>query len=154
PAAGAGEGAGGGTAELAALASGLGAGVWCEGIRARQVLPSAHPSFRLGLPLDTVAIRKALDGADVVLLIGGPFFEEVWYAPGSPLPEGALAIHVESSAERLAHNLAVRVGLVGRPRSVLSAMREDVARSASPAFREAAAKRNDALRALKRHRAR
>src|SRR5215475_13148640 len=96
-------------AELATLASELGAAVWCEGIRARQALPSAHPNFRLGLPFDTVAIRKALDGADVVLLIGGPFFEEVWYAPGSPLPEGALAIHVESSPERLAHNLAVRV---------------------------------------------
>jgi len=139
----------GATAELAALASELGAAVWCEGIRARQALPSAHPNFRLGLPFDTVAIRKALDGADVVLLIGGPFFEEVWYAPGPPLPEGALAIHVESSPERLAHNLAVRVGLVGRPRTALSAMHEGVARAASSAFREAAAKRNDALRALK-----
>lgn len=136
-------------AELATLASELGAAVWCEGIRARQALPSAHPNFRLGLPFDTVAIRKALDGADVVLLIGGPFFEEVWYAPGSPLPEGALAIHVESSPERLAHNLAVRVGLVGCPRAALSVMREGVARTASPAFRKAAAKRNDALRALK-----
>ena len=32
------------------------------------------------------AVRQALDDADVVLLIGGPFFEEVWWAPGSPLP--------------------------------------------------------------------
>ena len=76
-------------AEVAALAERLGAAVWCEGIRMHQVLPSAHPNFRLGLPFDTVAIRKALDGADVVLLVGGPFFEEVWYAPGSPLPPGA-----------------------------------------------------------------
>jgi benzoylformate decarboxylase len=87
-------------AEVAALAEGLGAPVWCEGIRMHQVIPSAHPNFRLGLPFDTVAIRKALDGADVVLLIGGPFFEEVWYAPGSPLPSSAVAIQVESSAER------------------------------------------------------
>ena len=75
--------------EVSALAEQLGAAVWCEGIRAHQVLPSAHPNFRLGLPFDAVAIRKALDGADVVLLVGGPFFEEVWYAPGSPLPPGA-----------------------------------------------------------------
>src|SRR5262245_38058065 len=71
-------------AAVAALAEGLGAAVWCEGIRMHQVMPSAHPNFRLGLPFDTVAIRRVLDGADVVLLIGGPFFEEVWYAPGSP----------------------------------------------------------------------
>ena len=75
--------------EVAALAERLGAAVWCEGIRTHQVLPSAHPNFRLSLPFDTVAIRKALDGADVVLLVGGPFFEEVWYAPGSPCPPSA-----------------------------------------------------------------
>lgn len=135
--------------ELAALADQLGAAVWCEGIHAHQALPSAHPNFRLGLPFDAVAIRKALDGVDVVLLIGGPFFEEVWYAPGSPLPAGAAAIHVESSAERLALNIAVSVGLVSHPRAALSALRESVERAAGPAFREAAARRNNALRALK-----
>ncbi len=135
--------------ELAALAERLGAAVWCEGIRMHQVLPSGHPSFRLGLPFDTVAIRRALDGADVVLLVGGPFFEEVWHAPGSPLPPDARAIHVESSPERLAHNLPVHVGLVGHPRAALGALRAAVEEGAAPAFREAAGRRNDALRSLK-----
>ena len=138
-----------GAAEVAALAEQLGAAVWCEGIRARQVVPSGHPNFRLGLPFDAVAIRRALDGADVVLLVGGPFFEEVWYAPGSPLPEGAAAIQIESSPERLAHNLPVRVGLVSHPRTALSALRAATARGADAAFRDAAAERNRALRALK-----
>ena len=142
-------------AEVAALATELGAAVWCEGIRAQQVLPSGHPNFRLGLPFDTVSIRKALDGADVVLLVGGPFFEEVWYAAGSPLPPDAVAIQVESSPERLAHNLPVRVGLVSQPRAALAALRAAIARDKrnargeSRAFREAAALRNTALRALK-----
>jgi benzoylformate decarboxylase len=116
------------------------------------VLPSAHPNFRLGLPFDADAIRKALDGADVVLLVGGPFFEEVWYAPGSPLPPGAAAIQVESSPERLAHNLPVSVGLVGHPRAALAALRAAIERDKrgqSRAFRDAAAGRNEALRALK-----
>ena len=136
-------------ADVAALAERLGAAVWCEGIRTFQVLPSAHPNFRLGLPFDALAIRKALEGVDVALLVGGPFFEEVWYAPGSPLPAGARAIHVEWSPERLAHNLPVSVGLVGHPRAALSALRAAVDRDAGPAFRESAARRNDALRALK-----
>ncbi len=144
--------------EVAALAEQLGAVVWCEGIRARQVMPTAHPNFRLGLPFDAVAIRGALDGADVVLLVGGPFFEEVWYAPGSPLPPGAAAIQVESAPERLAHNLPVRVGLVSHPRAALAALRAAIERNErngrnergeSRAFRDAAARRNDALRALK-----
>jgi benzoylformate decarboxylase len=139
----------GAAGEVAALAGQLGAAVWCEGIRAQQALPSAHPNFRLALPFDAATIRKALDGADVVLLVGGPFFEEVWYAPGSPLPPGATAIHVESSPERLAHNLPVSVGLVGHPRPALSALRAEIERGAGSAFRDAAARRNDALRALK-----
>jgi benzoylformate decarboxylase len=137
------------TSEVAALAERLGAAVWCEGIRMHQALPSRHPNFRLGLPFDTVAIRKALDGIDVVLLVGGPFFEEVWYAPGSPLPSRTRAIHLESSPERLAHNLPVSVGLVSHPRAGLAALRAAVEHGAGPAFREAAARRNDGLRALK-----
>jgi benzoylformate decarboxylase len=149
PAIVAGDDAAGAAAELSALAELLGAAVWCEGIRAKQVLPSAHANFRLGLPFDTVGIRKALDGADVVLLVGGPFFEEVWYAPGSPLPADAVAIQVEGSPERLAHNIAVSVGLVSDPHAALSALRVAVERSAGPGFRDAAARRNEALRALK-----
>ncbi|HTI54222.1 MAG TPA: thiamine pyrophosphate-binding protein [Verrucomicrobiae bacterium] len=144
-----GDDAAGATAELTALAEQVGAAVWCEGIRAHQVVPSAHPNFRLGLPFDAVAIRRALDDADVVLLVGGPFFEEVWYAPGSPLPPGAAAIQVESSPERLAHNLPVAVGLVSDPRAALAALRGAVERGAPAAFRSAAAGRNEALRALK-----
>jgi benzoylformate decarboxylase len=144
-----GDDAAGAATEVAALAERLGAAVWCEGIRTHQALPSRHPNFRLGLPFDTVAIRKALDGADVVLLVGGPFFEEVWYAPGSPLPSGAKTIHVETSPERLAHNLPVSIGLVGHPRATLAALAAAVERGADPASREAAARRNDGLRALK-----
>ena len=145
----AGDDAAGATRELSALADLLGAAVWCEGIRAQQVLPSAHPNFRSSLPFDAVAIRKALDGADAVLLVGGPFFEEVWYAPGSPLPEGAAAIQVECAPERLAHNLPLEVGIVGDARAALSALRAAVDAGAGPGLREAAARRNDALRSLK-----
>ena len=144
-----GDEAAGATAAVAALAEQLGATVWCEGIRTHQVLPTAHPSFRLGLPFDAAAIRAALGDADVVLLVGGPFFEEVWYASGSPLPPDAVAIQVETAPERLAHNLPVAVGLVSHPRAALAALRAALERAADAATREAAARRNDALRALK-----
>jgi len=135
--------------EVAALAERLGATVWCEGIRTHQVLPSGHPNFRGSLPFDAVAIRKALEGADVVLLVGGPFFEEVWYAPGPPLPVSARVIHVETSPERLAHNLPVSIGLVSDARAGLAALDAAVERGADAAFRAAAARRTEGLRALK-----
>ena len=47
--------------------------------------PSSQP------PTAAASVRRrrdqeALDGADAVLLVGGPFFEEVWFAHGSPSP--------------------------------------------------------------------
>jgi benzoylformate decarboxylase len=148
-----GDDAAGAAADVAALAETLGAAVWCEGIRTHQVLPSAHPSFRGSLPFDTVAIRRALEGTDVVLLVGGPFFEEVWYAPGPPLPAGARVIHVEWAPERLAHNLGVDVGLVAHPRVALAALRAAVERGLDAGIRAGAASRLEAMRALKRQEA-
>jgi benzoylformate decarboxylase len=136
-------------AEVVTLAEVLGAAVWCEGLRLHTALPSAHPNFRLALPFDAAAIRTALDGIDAVLLVGGAFFEEVWHAPGSPLPPGTTVIHIEQAAERLAQNFPVDVGLVGGPRAALSALRAAIERAATPGLREAAARRNEALRALK-----
>src|SRR5262245_11013509 len=81
--------------ELLALAELLGAAVWAEGLRQHVVFPTAHQNYRGGLPFDAAAIRHALDGADGILLVGGPFFEEVWFAPGSPFPPGAAVVQIE-----------------------------------------------------------
>jgi benzoylformate decarboxylase len=135
--------------EVLALAEAIGAPVWCEGIHMHMAVPSTHPNFRLGLPFDVESIRKVLEGSDAVLLVGGLFFEEVWFAPGSPFPEQAALIHVEESISRLAHNHGVHVGLVGHPKAVLHALRGAVEAGAGDPFREAAARRNRALRALK-----
>jgi benzoylformate decarboxylase len=137
------------TSEVIALAERLGAAVWCEAQRMHTGMPTAHPSFRLSLPFDAAAIRKALDGVDTVLLVGGAFFEEVWYAPVSPFPPDASVIHVERSPERLAQNFAVTVGVVGSPRATLQALLAALDRGATPSFRSAAVHRNEALAALK-----
>ncbi len=135
--------------EVLALAESLGAPVWGEGIRMHAAVPSKHANFRLGLPFDAASIRKALDGSDVVLLAGGPFFEEVWFSPGSPFPSQAALIHAEESPGLLAYKHGVHVGLVGQLKPVLHALRVAVEEEASARFREAAARRNQGLRALK-----
>jgi len=136
-------------AEVVALAEALGAAIWTEGIRMHASVPSNHPNFRMALGFDALSIRKALEGADAVLLVGGPFFEEVWFSPGSPFPKGAAVIQVEASAQRLAYNHGVRVGLIGDPKATLAALLADVNGKASAGYREAAARRNQALKSLK-----
>ncbi len=135
--------------EVLALAEALGAPVWCEGIRMHAALPSTHGNFRLALPFEAESIRKALDGSDAVLLVGGPFFEELWFTPGSPFSSQTAVIHVEESPSRLAYNHGVHVGLTGQPKAVLHALRTAVESGASARFREAADGRNQALRRLK-----
>jgi len=137
---------GGAQDELLALAERLGAAVWVEGLRQQLIVPSAHPSCRGALPFDAAAIRKALDGADAVLLVGGPFFEEVWFAPGPPFPPEAALLQIEESPERLSRNFSLRVGLLASPAAGLRALRGAVEGGADPDHRRAAAARNDALR--------
>ncbi len=135
--------------ELLALAELLGASVWVEGLRQHVAFPTSHPSCRGALGFDAPAIRKALDGADAVLLVGGPFFEEVWFGPGSPFPPEAALLQIEDSPDRLSRNFPLRAGLLASPAAGLGALCEAIDRQAGPAFREAAARRNAALRSLK-----
>ena len=135
--------------ELLALAERLGAAVWVEGLRQHVMLPSAHPNYRGALPFDAAAIRKALDGVDTVLLVGGPFFEEVWFTPGSPFIDDAAILQIEDSPERLARNFALRAGLLASPAAGLRALRLAIEREGGSGLSAAAAERNAALRALR-----
>jgi benzoylformate decarboxylase len=136
-------------AELLALAELIGASVWYEGIHMGITFPMSHPNCRLRLGFDGAAVRRALDGVDAVLLVGGTFFEEVWFEPGPALPPGAAVLQIADSAERLAKNFSVRVGLVAHPVHTLRAIRAAIERRIGTAEREAAARRNAEMRASK-----
>lgn len=135
--------------EVVALAEALGAGVYSEGIRQHVAFPSSHPNWRQPLPFDAAAIRAALEGCDAVLLAGGSFFEEVWFAPGSPIPARAAVVQIEESPRRLAPNLPVTVGLITGMKAGLAALLAAIEANADPAFRVAARERNAALAALR-----
>ncbi len=133
---------------LVKLAETMGASVWCEGLHMLNAFPTAHASARLGLPLDTGLVRKLLGDADLVLLAGGPFFEDVWFAAGSPFPAGARVLQIEESPARLGYNHRLEQGAVGDLKAAFE--RLGLALDAAPAaFKAAAAKRNAALAALK-----
>ena len=131
--------------ELVALAELVGAPVWYEGQHHQIDFPTSHPSARVRTPVEAAGLRKAFDGADVILLVGGSFFEEVWFEPGSPFPDDAALIQIDEAPDRLALNFSVRVGLLASPRYALRAIRQAVEAGATPRFREAAAERGRAM---------
>ena len=81
-------------------------------------------------------------------MVGGPFFEEVWYAPEGPFPPGARVLHIEESTERLARNHGLDAGLIAGLRPALEALCAQVEADGSDAFTAAAAERNRRFAAL------
>ncbi|MDP1839757.1 MAG: thiamine pyrophosphate-binding protein [Reyranella sp.] len=134
---------------LVTLVEKLGASVWFEGLRGQNSFPTDHPAARGTLAFDAPGIAKQLADNDLVLMVGGPFFEEVWYAPGSPFPAGCKVLQIEAAPSRLAYNFALDAGVVADVGAGLAALDVAVATVAGEDFTEAAGKRNAALQALK-----
>ncbi len=129
--------------DLVRLAGQIGAPVWFEGIRGHASFPGTHAHARGTLPFDAAAIRKTLAGADLVLLLGGAFFEEIWFSPGAPFPKGAKVVQIESSPQALAHNFAVDAGMVAEMGAALRALGGaiDAEGAANAGWRDAARER-------------
>src|SRR5262249_49676431 len=107
--------------------------------------PTSHASACLRMPVEAAGIRKVFDGADVILLVGGSFFEEVWFEPGAAFPDDAALIQIDQAPGRLAPTFPVQVGLPASPPHPVRAIRQAVAGRATSAFREAAAERSATL---------
>jgi benzoylformate decarboxylase len=131
--------------ELVRLAEFLGSPVWFEPLHHHINFPSSHPGCRDRVPLDHGSIRRSIGEADTVLLVGGNFFEEMWYAPESPFPENAALIQLESSPDRLARNFPVAVGLLGDIAAGLRDLLKAVERRVDDVFRAGALERNREL---------
>ncbi|MBL8376540.1 MAG: hypothetical protein JNM79_01575 [Burkholderiales bacterium] len=136
-------------AALARLVERTGAAVWFEGLRGRNAFATAHAAYRGTLAFDARGIAAQLAGHDLVLLAGGPFFEEVWYAEGAPFAPGTRVLQIEEAPRRLAWNFTLDAGVVGAMGPALGALDAAVARAATPAFDAAAAERLSALGAHK-----
>src|SRR5205085_161880 len=69
-----------------AVAERLGARVHGEPIYRRTVFPGDHALWRGGLFPTVPAVRKALDNADAVLVVGASMFTWFLHAPGTAIP--------------------------------------------------------------------
>ncbi len=137
------------TEALAAFATTLGAPVWQVGLRAQVICPSRHPNYRGRLPLDTASIHRTLAGYDLIFLLGGSFFDELWYDPTDPLPGNARIIELQNSADQLACNYRVDAGLTGGLTTCLNGLLREMRAQGGSEFTRAATARNATLEADK-----
>ena len=133
--------ASGANTALVELAENIGARVYAEILPSRLSFPNQHPCFKGRLPQDHAQIRAQIGDADVVLLAGGEFFEEIWYADESPFGEQTVRIQIDPSPVNMARNHRVDCGLIADPQVCLTALSEAVDALAADKHKDAAAER-------------
>ena len=135
----------GGLTDLVALAEATGATVYHQGLRGHVCFPNRHPNYRGRTPFEAAGVKKLLSPHDLVLLIGGNFFEDVWYDSTGHMPDSATVIQLENTEGKLARSLPLDLGVTGELtdslRGLVSRLRED----AAAGYRSAAQARNAAL---------
>src|SRR5262245_58493771 len=114
---------------LVKLAERLGAPVYQDTLRQHIVFPNRHVAYGGTLPLDAASIRALLGGTDVLLMLGGPFFEEVWHDAARAVPEGTKVVQIAHAPGVIARNFAVAVGVTGGLRLSIEALAHAVERS-------------------------
>ncbi|HET9488220.1 MAG TPA: thiamine pyrophosphate-binding protein [Methylomirabilota bacterium] len=126
---------------LVRVAEQLGARVHGEPIYRRTSFPGDHSLWRGGLAPAPAAVRKALTGADVALVVGADVFTWFLHAPGAPFPRGLTVLQLDDDARAIGRSYAVSEGLIADPRSALEALAAALGERMTDAERAAAARR-------------
>ncbi|GAA4531985.1 benzoylformate decarboxylase [Amycolatopsis samaneae] len=104
-----------------ALAEHLEAPTWVAPSPFRLPFPNRHRLFRGVLPAGIASISSALEGHDLVLVLGAPVFRYHQYVPGRYLPEGTRLVQVTDDAGAAAR-APMGEALVADPGVVLEAL--------------------------------
>ncbi|POX57232.1 benzoylformate decarboxylase [Streptomyces sp. Ru71] len=100
------------------LAEAMGCPVWAAPSLFRLPFPNRHPLFRGVLPAGIEPVRQAVEGHDLVLVLGAPVFRYHEHLPGRYLPEGTRLMQVTGDASAAAR-APMGEALVADPGAVL-----------------------------------
>jgi len=131
----------GARAELVALAELLGAAVHGEPIHRRASFPAEHPLWRGGLFPAAANVRKSLERADCILLVGASVFTWLFHTPAAPFRQGVPVVQLDEDAREIGKSYAVSLGIVADVRAALRALRAALEARLGGAQRAAAAQR-------------
>ncbi len=109
-----------------------------------------HPLY-VG-PLNVISgagLKAQLSGADLVLAVGTPVFRGLFPIVEDPFPPGCRVVQIDLEPWELAKNWPVDLALLADPALALADLREAVERTLTPAQREAAHRRREAVASLR-----
>jgi benzoylformate decarboxylase len=137
---------GGARAELQALAELLGAAVHGEPIHRRASFPADHALWRGGLFPSAASVRKSLERADAVLIVGATVFTWLFHTPGPPFRPGVPVVQIDDDAREIGKSYPVTLGIAADVRAALGALHRVLDARLGAGERGAAAARASALR--------
>jgi benzoylformate decarboxylase len=117
-----------------ALAERCRLGVWATPATGggRLGFPESHPSFRGVLPPAIAPLAQALEGHDLVLVVGSSVFPYYPHVPGQPLPDGTRLVAITSDPDE-ASRAPMGDAIVADVRLTLEALVAAVAPADRPA---------------------
>jgi benzoylformate decarboxylase len=139
----------GAIAEAVGLAETLGARVYGEPQSNSLAFPSAHPLFAGVLPSLSPGVRRALEPADVLLVVGLNLFQPFLYGPQAPLPVGATVVQIDSDPWEVGKNYPVQLGILSDPKAALAQLLPLVRQRLTAAQQDAAQRRLEAEQELR-----
>jgi benzoylformate decarboxylase len=131
----------GALAEAVELAETLGARVYGEPQANSIAFPSDHALFAGVLPSLSQGVRRALEPADVLLVIGLNLFQPFLYMASGPLPEHATVVQIDSDPWEVGKNYPVRVGILSDPKAAMAQLTPLLHQRMTPAQKDAARQR-------------
>src|SRR5207253_457557 len=85
-----------------------------EPVYRRTNFPGDHPLWRGGLFPSPAAVRKALDEADALLIVGANVFTWFLHTEGTPFPRGLSVVQVDDDPWEIGRSYPVSLGIVAR----------------------------------------
>lgn len=119
-------------AQLVTLAERLNATVHHAPMHDRVNFPFTHPLHAGMLAPRNDAVRKALSGHDVVLIVGSHAFSPLQYTEGPPIPPGTRVVQLDDDPAEPGRNFPVELGLTGGIRESLAQLGTQIRRRGNP----------------------
>jgi benzoylformate decarboxylase len=139
----------GALAEAVELAETLGARVYGEPQANSVAFPSDHPLFAGVLPGLSQGIRRALEPADVVLVLGLNLFQPFLYTARGPLPDGMAVVQIDSDPWEVGKTYPVKVGILADPKAAMAQLTPVLRQRMTATQQDAARQRMQAERELR-----
>jgi len=127
--------------ELTALAELLGARVHGEPVYRRTNFPGTHALWRGGLFPSPIAVRKALEECDALLIVGANVFTWFLHTEGTPFPRDLRVVQIDDDPWEIGRSHPVALGIAADPKATLAELSDALRARMTQAERTQAAGR-------------